>query len=60
MLIEPDLPIDSKSRCETTTVRENELFWTEKFIVPAGLTFMRRSQALVRFIPEKRTNNDTS
>src|SRR5262245_1471651 len=40
--IEPNLPIDSKSRCETTTGRDNELFWTEKFIVPAGLNFMRR------------------
>jgi hypothetical protein len=42
MSIEPNLPIDSKSRCETTTGRDNELFWTEKFIVPAGLNFMRR------------------
>jgi hypothetical protein len=26
-----------KTYCETTTKRDNELFWTEKFIVPAGL-----------------------
>jgi hypothetical protein len=40
--IEGSLPVDSKSRDETTIGRENELFWTEKFIVPAGLHFMRR------------------
>jgi hypothetical protein len=42
MSIEPNLPVDSKSRGQTTISRDNELFWTEKFIVPAGLNFMRR------------------
>jgi hypothetical protein len=30
--IEGDLLVDPKSRCETTINRDNELFWTEKFI----------------------------
>ena len=44
--IEATLPVDSRSHCETTTGRDYELFLIEKFIVPVGLTFMRRSQAL--------------
>src|SRR6516225_8771152 len=28
-----DLPVDSRSRCETTTGRDNELFLIEKFIL---------------------------
>jgi hypothetical protein len=43
---------DKKSRAmqagATTTVRDNELFWTEKFIVPASLNFMRRRSACRR------------
>jgi hypothetical protein len=35
--IEGTLPVDPKSHCETTTDRDNELFWTEKFICSAGL-----------------------
>jgi hypothetical protein len=37
--MEGSLSADSKSRCETTTGRDNELFWTKKFIVPAGAQF---------------------
>ena len=34
MSIEARQPVVSKSRCETTTGRDNEFLWTEKFIVP--------------------------
>jgi hypothetical protein len=57
MLIEPDLPIDSKSRCETTTVRENELFWTEKFVVSIGLNFYAPDRRLMSALPRNRTNS---
>ena len=50
--IEESPAVESRSRCDTTTGDDNELFWTEKFIVPAGLNSMRRSQAHVRFTPE--------
>jgi hypothetical protein len=34
-LIEESLTVDSRSRCDTTIGRDNELFWTEKFIFDA-------------------------
>jgi hypothetical protein len=37
MWAEGSLSIDSKSHCESMTDRNNEFFWTEKFILPAGL-----------------------
>jgi hypothetical protein len=37
MSVEASLSIGSKRHCDTTIRRDNELFWTEEFIVPAGL-----------------------
>jgi hypothetical protein len=37
MSVEASLSIGSKSHCDTTIRRDNELFWTEKFICSAGL-----------------------
>jgi hypothetical protein len=39
MSIEGSLSVDSKRGCETTIDRDNELFWTEKFIFDAKSSF---------------------
>jgi hypothetical protein len=47
--IEESPAVESRSRCDTTTGDDNELFWTEKFIVLGGVNSRR---AHVRFTPE--------
>jgi hypothetical protein len=55
--IEESPAVESRSRCDTTTGDDNELFWTEKFIVLGGVNSRR---AHVRFTPRKRTSSDTT
>jgi hypothetical protein len=46
MSVEASLSIGSKSHCDTTISRDNELFWTEEFIVPTGCVDHRIMSAL--------------
>jgi hypothetical protein len=53
-MIEGAPPVDSNSHCETMADRDKELFWTEKFIVPAEAQLNTSDCRInVRFIPPK-------
>src|SRR5215831_15050818 len=59
MSVEGSLSIDSKNLYETTISRNNELFWTEKFIVLAGAHFYASVAGSCPLYPPEADNSET-